>query len=84
MIYVLVFFYIRFQLCSVAGGKWDFIFIVGLEHVHSVLLVKMSYVSGYSKTQVTLTNGEKLLLSKYKYQDFVKAYLRFLKKGAGL
>jgi len=41
-------------------------------------------VAGYSKTEMTLTNGERLLLSKYKYQDFVKAYLHFLTKGAGL
>lgn len=27
---------------------------------------------------------KKLLISKYKYQYFVKAYLRFLKKGAVL
>ena len=44
----------------------------------------LSQVRGYSKSQVTLANGEEALLSKYKYQDFVKAYLRFLKKGAGL
>lgn len=50
--------------------------------IHKGYLVNLSYVDGYSKTEVTLTNGEKLLLSKYKYQDFVKAYLRFLKKGA--
>ena len=43
-------------------------------------LVNLSYVAGYSKTEVTLTNGVRLLLSKYKYQDFVKAYLHFLKK----
>ena len=52
--------------------------------IHKGYLVNLSYVAGYSKTEVTLTNGEKLLLSKYKYQDFVKAYLRFLKRGAGL
>lgn len=52
--------------------------------IHKGYLVNLSYVSGYSKSEVTMTNGEKLLLSKYKYQDFVKAYLRFLKKGAGL
>ncbi len=49
--------------------------------IHKGYLVNLSYVSGYSKTEVTLTNGETLLLSKYKYQDFVKAYLRFLKRG---
>lgn len=52
--------------------------------IHKGYLVNLSYVEGYSKTEVMLTNGEKLLLSKYKYQDFVKAYLHFLKRGAGL
>ena len=52
--------------------------------VHKGYLVNLAYVEGYSKTELTLTNGEKLLISKYKYQDFVKAHLRFLKRGAGL
>ena len=52
--------------------------------IHKGYLVNLSYVDGYSKTEVTLTSGDRLLLSKYKYQDFVKAYLRFLKEGAGL
>ena len=52
--------------------------------IHKGYLVNLSYVTGYGKTEVSLVNGEKLLLSKYKYQDFVKAYLRFLKEGAGL
>ncbi len=52
--------------------------------IHKGYLVNLSYVAGYSKTEVTLTNGERLFLSKYKYQDFVKAYLHFLKKGADL
>ena len=52
--------------------------------IHKGYLVNLSYVDGYSKTEVTLTNGESLLLSKYKYQDFVKAYLHFLKAGVGL
>ena len=52
--------------------------------VHKGYLVNLAYVEGYSKTELTLTGGEKLLISKYKYQDFVKAYLRFVKRGAGL
>ena len=52
--------------------------------VHKRSLVNLAYVEGYSKTELTLTSGEKLLISKYKYQDFVKAYLRFVKRGAGL
>ena len=50
--------------------------------IHKGYLVNLSYVDGYSKTEVTLVNGERLSLSKYKYQDFVKAYLHFLKEGA--
>lgn len=52
--------------------------------IHKGYLVNLAYVDGYSRTEVTLTNGETLLLSKYKYRDFVKAYLRFLQRGAGL
>ena len=52
--------------------------------IHKGYLVNLSYVDGYSKAEVTLTNGEKLFLSKYKYRDFVRAYLRFLKGGGGL
>lgn len=52
--------------------------------IHKGYLVNLSYVDGYSKTEVMLINGERLLLSKYKYQEFVKGYLRFLKRGAGL
>ena len=52
--------------------------------IHKGYLVNLAYVEGYSKTELALTTGEKLLISKYKYQDFVKAYLRFLKRGAGL
>lgn len=52
--------------------------------IYKGYLVNLSYVDGYTKTEVTLTNGKILLISKYKYQDFVKAYLRFLKRGSGL
>jgi len=49
--------------------------------IHKGYLVNLSYVEAYSKTEVTLTNRDRLCLSKYKYRDFVKAYLRFLKQG---
>ena len=47
--------------------------------IHKGYLVNLSYVEAYSKTEVTLTSGDRLPLSKYKYPDFVRAYLRFLK-----
>lgn len=52
--------------------------------IHKGYLVNLFYVEGYSKTELELTTGEKLLISKYKYRDFVKAHLHFLKEGAGL
>lgn len=51
--------------------------------IHKGYLVNLSHVDGYSRAEVTLTTGETLLLSKYKYREFVKAYLRFLKGGPG-
>lgn len=52
--------------------------------IHKGYLVNLSYITGYTRSEVTLSGGQALLLSKYKYRDFVKAYLRFLKQEAGL
>ncbi len=49
--------------------------------IHKGYLVNLTYVDAYNKTELTLVNGEKLLISKYKYGEFVKAYLRFVKQG---
>lgn len=46
--------------------------------IHKGYLVNLSYVDEYSRTEIMLTNGDKLPLSKYKYEYFVKAYLRFI------
>lgn len=47
--------------------------------IHKGYLINLSYVDSYTKTEVELTSGETLLISRYKYPDFVKAYLRFVK-----
>jgi len=70
--------------CYAKIGDMEFELQDQFFRIHKGYLVNLSYVAGYSKGSVTLTNGDRLLLSKYKYQDFVKAYLHFLKKGAGL
>ena len=48
--------------------------------IHKGYLVNLSYIESYNKTEAVLTTGEHLLISKYKYRDFVKAYLHFLKQ----
>ncbi len=49
--------------------------------VHKGYLVNMKYVERYSRTEVWMKNGDKLLISRYKYQEFVKAYLKYISEG---
>ena len=46
--------------------------------IHRGYLINLSYVDEYNKQEVTLMNGNKLLISKYKYDDFVRAYLDYI------
>ena len=46
--------------------------------IHRGYLINLSYVDEYNKLEVTLMNGDKLLISKYKYDDFVRAYLDYI------
>ncbi len=45
--------------------------------IHRGYLVNLAYVEGYDKSEVMLTNGDRLPLSK-RYDDFASAYLRFM------
>lgn len=46
--------------------------------IHRGYLINLSYVDEYSKLEVSLMNGDKLLISKYKYDNFVRAYLDYM------
>ncbi len=46
--------------------------------IHRGYLVNMQHIKGYSRTEVYMDNGEALIISKYKYGDFIKAYMNFL------
>lgn len=48
--------------------------------IHKGYLVNMKYIERYNRTEVFMKNGDSLLISKYKYQDFVKAYMKYLSK----
>ena len=45
---------------------------------HRSFLVNMDAVKKYSRSQVELTNGESVLMSKSQYQPFVEAYMRHI------
>lgn len=46
--------------------------------IHRGYLVNMQHIKGYSRTEVYMDNGESLIISKYKYGEFIKAYMNFL------
>ena len=50
----------------------------GFFRIHKGYLVNMRYVERYSRTEVRMKDGSSLLISKYKYQDFVKAYMKYI------
>lgn len=48
---------------------------------HRGYLVNMAYIAEYSRTSITLTNGDTIYMAKEKYSLFVKQYLRYLRNG---
>ena len=48
--------------------------------IHRSFIVNMKYVRSYSRFEVEMAEGSRLLISKYKYAEFVNAYLRFMDK----
>lgn len=50
----------------------------GFFRVHKGYLINMKYVERYNRTEVWMKNGSSLMISKYKYQDFIKAYMEYI------
>lgn len=48
--------------------------------IHKGYLMNLAYVDKYNKSEVVLFSKDILPISKYKYADFVKAYLHFMEK----
>lgn len=48
---------------------------------HRGYLVNLAYVTEYETDAVCLKNGEKVFMAREKYSEFVKAYMRYLKRG---
>lgn len=53
----------------------------GFYRCHRGYLVNLSYVMEYDMENIMLSNGEKIYLSKDRYHDFVKQYMRYLRNG---
>lgn len=48
---------------------------------HRAYIVNMAHITEYDNESITLTNGDKVYLTKKKYGEFVKAYMWFLQNG---
>lgn len=55
----------------------------GFFRIHKGYLINMRYVRKYDRIQVWMQGGDCLLLSKYRYADFVNSYLEFLNQQNG-
>ncbi len=53
----------------------------GFYRSHRGYLVNLSVVAEYDAENIFFANGERAYLSKEKYPDFVKRYMRFLRNG---
>ncbi len=49
---------------------------------HRGYLVNMAHITEYSSDMIEMDNGERVYLAKEKYQEFVKAYMRYLRGAA--
>lgn len=48
--------------------------------IHKGYLINLACVDEYNKTEVALTSGDRLMISKYKYEAFTRAYLHFMQQ----
>ena len=65
-------------------GKMDaFEIVLGdlFYRCHRCYLVNLEKISAYQSDTIYLINGEKILLARKKYTDFVKTYLRYAIRG---
>ena len=48
---------------------------------HRAYIVNMAHITEYDNDSITITNGDRIYLTKKKYGDFVKAYMWYLQNG---
>lgn len=48
---------------------------------HRSYIVNLKYVMKFNKTEIVLDNGTTIMISKSKYDEFSKAFLKYIKRG---
>ena len=46
---------------------------------HRSYLINLRYLEKYTSSEVTMENGDRVLLAKQRYSELVRAYLRYIK-----
>ncbi len=51
---------------------------------HKSYLINLKYVEKFKKNEIIMDNGDKVLLSKRRYEEFTKRFLSYMKKESGI
>ena len=51
---------------------------------HRAYLINLRYLEKYTSSEVTMENGDTVLLAKQRYSALVKAYMRYIKEGGNV
>ena len=56
----------------------------GFFRCHKSYLVNLKYVDRYNRQEVILENGEKIVIAKRRYEQFVREVLKAMRKNGGI
>ncbi len=56
----------------------------GFFRCHKSYLVNLKYVEGYSRQEIILENGERIMIAKRRYEEFCQEILKYMKKSGAL
>ena len=51
---------------------------------HKGYLINLRFVDGFQKTQITMENGDVVLLARRRYDDFAREIMNFMKREGGI
>lgn len=56
----------------------------GFFRCHKSYLINLKHVDTYNRQEVTLDNGEKIMIAKRRYDDFIREILSYMRKSGGI
>ena len=56
----------------------------GFFRCHKSYLINLKYADTYNRQEVVLDNGEKIMIAKRRYEEFVKEILSYMRKSGGI